>query len=231
MYVSRSTLIYSIGFHQNDITVLFDFGLAKELKPGSYTETYHLTGHTGSLRYMAPEVARYLPYNMSADCYSFGILLWHIYSLDMPFEHLSRSAHSHLVFYGGERPPVDDKNWPPAFCKILKACWEEAPYKRPTMVEIVNSLSVQIRELFGDTPHESKLSSFPRQRQQPSGSFVLNRDVIAEQPPAVQRSQQSLVQKFTQRLPSNLSSSRRRRSISPRSDRGRRARSSMPIVA
>ena len=59
-YLHEHRIIYrdlkpeNIGFDFKDTVVLFDFGLAKELKPGSYSETYHLTGHTGSLRFMSP---------------------------------------------------------------------------------------------------------------------------------------------------------------------------------
>lgn len=46
----------NIGFDKEDNLKLFDFGLAKELKPYKRHEdgTYHLTANTGSRRYMAP---------------------------------------------------------------------------------------------------------------------------------------------------------------------------------
>jgi serine/threonine protein kinase len=59
-YLHEHRIIYrdlkpeNIGFDCKDTVILFDFGLAKELKPGDYSETYHLTGHTGSLRFMSP---------------------------------------------------------------------------------------------------------------------------------------------------------------------------------
>ncbi|ACI64203.1 predicted protein [Thalassiosira pseudonana CCMP1335] len=76
-----------------EIPKLFDFGLAKELKPcykksltifppspdDHYEDdfvTFKLTGRTGSRRYMCPEVAFSQSYNHKADVYSFGILLY-----------------------------------------------------------------------------------------------------------------------------------------------------------
>ena len=47
----------NVGFDKNGTLKLFDFGLAKELKPSAACdcENYKMTGHTGSRRYMAPE--------------------------------------------------------------------------------------------------------------------------------------------------------------------------------
>eukprot|EP00980_Cylindrotheca_fusiformis_P017156 scaffold5281_cov127-Cylindrotheca_fusiformis.AAC.5 len=48
---------------------LFDFGLAKELKATNKSDNgqYHLTGLTGTLRIMSPEVIQCMPYGFSAD--------------------------------------------------------------------------------------------------------------------------------------------------------------------
>ena len=47
----------NIGFSADGTLKLFDFGLAKEEKPGEADEegAYKMTGQTGSRRYMAPE--------------------------------------------------------------------------------------------------------------------------------------------------------------------------------
>lgn len=38
------------------------------------------------VRYMAPEVARSLPANETADCYSFAVVMWEMVSLELPFQ-------------------------------------------------------------------------------------------------------------------------------------------------
>jgi len=42
------------------------------------TDTYKLTGETGSPRYMAPEIANSEPYNQKSDTYGFGLLLYYV---------------------------------------------------------------------------------------------------------------------------------------------------------
>ena len=67
----------NIAFTIDDNVKLIDFGLSTCVKKRmSLNDVYQLTGNTGSLRYMAPEVALKLPYNEKVDVYSFGIILW-----------------------------------------------------------------------------------------------------------------------------------------------------------
>ncbi|KAL9178298.1 hypothetical protein ACHAXT_001726 [Thalassiosira profunda] len=101
-----------------EITKLFDFGLAKELKQKyrqahpSYPDqdTYKLTSCTGSRRYMAPEVCFAEPYNPKADVYSFGVLLYQAASLVTPFDGYSMGRHEREVLRGGSRPDVTIPN-------------------------------------------------------------------------------------------------------------------------
>ena len=61
------------GFTLDGTVKLIDFGLARIVENASVSnELYEMSGETGSLRYMAPEVADCQPYNQKADVYSFG---------------------------------------------------------------------------------------------------------------------------------------------------------------
>ena len=53
-----------------------------------------MTGNTGSLRYMAPEVALKKPYNEKADVYSFAIMLWQMARDKVPFKGMTRARCS-----------------------------------------------------------------------------------------------------------------------------------------
>jgi serine/threonine protein kinase len=46
--------------------------------PRTENGLFKLSGNTGSLRYMAPEVALEKAYNHKVDVYSYGILLWQV---------------------------------------------------------------------------------------------------------------------------------------------------------
>lgn len=48
-------------------------------------EKYHMTGGTGSLRYMAPEIADHQEYNEKGDVYSFSLIMWEMLAGTKPF--------------------------------------------------------------------------------------------------------------------------------------------------
>lgn len=153
---------------------MFDFGLAKELDPSlkaGISELYELSGNTGSLRYMAPEVAKSEPYNLSADVYSFGLLLWQVCSLDLPYDGMNRQDHAELVVHGNERPQLDS-SWSTPLRILMKRAWEPDPLVRPSMDSIYKILRREICALRdGD---DSGLEHTKRR-----STFVLNRDSAA----------------------------------------------------
>lgn len=165
--------LYLISQRAGDVKI-FDFGLAKELDPTlrhGCTEFYELSGNTGSLRYMSPEVARCEPYNLTADVYSFGLLLWQVCSLMLPYDGMNRQDHSELVVYGNERPPLDS-SWSTPLRILMKRAWEPDPSVRPSMDSIYKILRREICALRdGD---DTGLEHFSRR-----STFVLNRDSAA----------------------------------------------------
>jgi serine/threonine protein kinase len=67
----------NVGFTSTGDLKLIDLGLSTCVKRRTNSHiAYEMTGNTGSLRYMAPEVALRKPYTEKVDVYSFGILLW-----------------------------------------------------------------------------------------------------------------------------------------------------------
>ena len=63
----------------------------------------------GSLRYMAPEVAMFQPYNHKAEIYSFAIVLWEMTHLRRPFETMTSDNFEQRVCQQAERPKIHPK--------------------------------------------------------------------------------------------------------------------------
>ncbi|CAM9732342.1 unnamed protein product, partial [Hapterophycus canaliculatus] len=126
---------------------LFDFGLAKILRPRDLLRdnVYKMTGNTGSMRYMAPEVARGLPANETADVYSFAVVLWEMVSLELPFQFYGLKDLTEKVVMGGARPRLAF-DWPESFKDLLTRCWSADISKRPSMAEVEDSLRELLTE-------------------------------------------------------------------------------------
>ncbi|XP_050879880.1 serine/threonine-protein kinase STY13 isoform X2 [Lathyrus oleraceus] len=112
-----------------------DFGVARieALNPND------MTGETGTLGYMAPEVLNGNPYNRKCDVYSFGICLWEIYCCDMPYPDLSFSEITSAVVRQNARPEIP-RCCPSSVANVMKRCWDANPDKRPEMDEVVAML-------------------------------------------------------------------------------------------
>jgi len=129
------------GFTLDGTVKILDFGLAKIVENASVdsNDVYTMSGETGSLRYMAPEVADALPYNWAADVYSYGIILWELNAAKKPFEGLNRESFYERIVHGGERPPLN-KKWPQELTNLMSECWDADMHNRPTFRDIVRRL-------------------------------------------------------------------------------------------
>jgi serine/threonine protein kinase len=139
----------NIGFTANGILKVFDFGLCACIKTSAEsdpkTDVYAMTGNTGTLRYMAPEVALGESYNQSVDVYSFGIIFWQVLKGKIPFEEMNKKMFFDKVVRGKFRPLLDSL-WPKSLCDLLESCWHEDYQRRPTFGEVVVRLDELIDE-------------------------------------------------------------------------------------
>lgn len=120
----------NIGFDRLKRIKIFDFGLAEQVRNGT------CRGRVGTLRYMAPEVAKNEgPYGLSADIFSFAVLLWQIVTSRIPFDD-EISAFSEPAFIPDDvRPPLKYIDLEP-LQTLCKSGWTPNPDDRPTFEEI-----------------------------------------------------------------------------------------------
>eukprot|EP00565_Helicotheca_tamesis_P007391 CAMPEP_0185726520 /NCGR_PEP_ID=MMETSP1171-20130828/2484_1 /TAXON_ID=374046 /ORGANISM="Helicotheca tamensis, Strain CCMP826" /LENGTH=398 /DNA_ID=CAMNT_0028394897 /DNA_START=33 /DNA_END=1230 /DNA_ORIENTATION=+ len=159
-YIHNLKVIYrdlkpeNLGFDIRGDVKIFDFGFAKELHndmengfDGSGSELYNLTGKTGTLIYMAPEVVLMKPYNTKSDVYSYGMLLWEFLHLKEPFKKgVTAGMHELMVCKKGIRPKVEKKGSDVAQSLVTQA-WAQDIGKRPTMKTINLKLRTEVQKL------------------------------------------------------------------------------------
>ena len=144
MIIHRDLKPENLGLTVDNRAKLFDFGLCRCVKKRrSEDDTYEMTGNTGSLRYMAPEVVLNKPYTEKVDVYSFAMVIWALARGKPPFKGFDRDMHRIRVVESGERPKLE-RSWPREFCDLLVACWQKTPHQRPSFATIYDHLNQMI---------------------------------------------------------------------------------------
>ena len=143
----------NIGLLPDGTLALFDFGLAKLWRLTGdanidRSEARALTGNTGSLRYMAPEVALSRPYNHKAEVFAFATLTWQMATHERPFADCDVASFYRRVCHNGERPKIT-KALPAELVLLLQRCWEDDHMLRPEMDEVIATLKDIIRATDG----------------------------------------------------------------------------------
>lgn len=158
----------NIGFTEDGSVKLFDFGLCTLVRrTRDASDTYEMTGNTGSLRYMAAEVALRQPYNEKVDVYSYGILLWQMAKDKVPFKGMNRADFMNQVVRKGVRPKID-KTWPKDFVDLLESCWHVDFTQRPSFEMVSHSLT---RQLLQENPKQNRRASFQKKTSQTQSTW------------------------------------------------------------
>lgn len=175
-YLHSRNIVYrdvkpsNVGFDFDGTVRLIDLGLATELdesKRHLHTSTYDMSGNTGSRLYMPPEVILRKPYNLTADVFSFSIVLWQICALrERPYRcncdgdsednnnsnnnghatNMSQNEYVSRVAIGGERPMITNKEWPLELERLLIAGWNDDIRERPCMAKVHQVLSLLLEQ-------------------------------------------------------------------------------------
>ncbi|XP_050434165.1 tyrosine-protein kinase transmembrane receptor Ror-like isoform X2 [Adelges cooleyi] len=122
----------------NNLTVkIADFGMSRDI----YTCDYYKVGGSRLLpvRWMSPESVIYGKFTLESDVWSFGIVLWEIYSLGkQPYYGYSNDEVLKLIHDGVllEIP----LNCPPVICVLMNGCWKSDPKERLRFSDIYERL-------------------------------------------------------------------------------------------
>ncbi len=110
-----------------------DFGFAR-IKQANVTMT-----RCGTPCWTAPEIIRGERYSESADVYSFGIIMWQVFTRKQPYTGRN-FMNVALDVLDGCRPPIQNE-CPSSYAVTMKRCWDSTPADRPTMEELVQFFS------------------------------------------------------------------------------------------
>jgi len=122
---------------------LTDFGLSKHLK--SKNDNYNMSGITGTLRYMAPEIRNNCDnYDLKIDIYSLSLNFWFMCTGLKPFYeyNLENPTTCLLIINENIRPNIKKMDWLNSniFSNLIIKMWDKEPNNRPCIEEILNFL-------------------------------------------------------------------------------------------
>ncbi|XP_077178934.1 leukocyte tyrosine kinase receptor isoform X2 [Paroedura picta] len=114
-----------------------DFGMARDI----YRASYYRKGGRAMLpvKWMPPEAFLEGIFTSKTDTWSFGVLLWEIFSLGyMPYPCKTNQEVLEFVTNGGRMDPP--KNCPGPVYRIMTQCWQHSPEYRPNFSTILERI-------------------------------------------------------------------------------------------
>ncbi|KAJ0981683.1 hypothetical protein J5N97_009938 [Dioscorea zingiberensis] len=112
-----------------------DFGLSR-LKHSTFLSS---KSTAGTPEWMAPEVLRNEPSNEKCDVYSYGVILWELATLRMPWSGMNPMQVVGAVGFQDRRLEIP-KEVDPLVARIIWQCWQTDPNLRPSFAELTTAL-------------------------------------------------------------------------------------------
>jgi len=117
--------------------IICDFGLSRLETMPTQREASEQASLVGTVATMAPEVISGDRYTAAADVYSFGIVIWELFSGLLPFSGMNPAQVMFSVTARDMRPPIKSGMMPPEVASLIQRCWRSQPSARPSFLEIV----------------------------------------------------------------------------------------------
>ena len=132
----------NILLDENDQPFITDFGYQTLSK-----ENILPSQNIGTILYKAPEcITKSSPPTVKSDIYSFGIILYHLFSNKSAYNDRENPITQVFSFSRGHRPRISEEV-SPVIANIIKLCWDPNPDIRPTAAAVFDLLITSIKDL------------------------------------------------------------------------------------
>ncbi|KAM4544457.1 platelet-derived growth factor receptor beta-like isoform 3-T4 [Odontesthes bonariensis] len=133
--VHRDLAARNVLVCEGKLVKICDFGLARDLQKD---HNYIVKGNSFlPLKWMSPESIFQNIYSSQSDIWSFGVLLWEIFSLGgSPYPDLPMTREFYSALKRGHRMERPE-HAPHDIYDLMKQCWTEEPQSRPTFSSLV----------------------------------------------------------------------------------------------
>ncbi|XP_072939290.1 tyrosine-protein kinase transmembrane receptor Ror [Epargyreus clarus] len=141
-YVHRDLAARNCLVSDDFVVKISDFGLSRDI----YSSDYYRVQSKSLLpvRWMPPESILYGKFTTESDIWSYGVVLWEIYSYGLqPYYGYSNQEVISMV-RGGELL-ASPAACPAPMYALMRECWKHNPQRRPNFEEIVNRIQEWIQ--------------------------------------------------------------------------------------
>ncbi|XP_057502158.1 serine/threonine-protein kinase EDR1-like isoform X2 [Actinidia eriantha] len=133
-----------------------DFGLSR-LKHNTFLSS---KSTAGTPEWMAPEVLRNENSNEKCDVYSFGIILWELATLRLPWRGMNPMQVVGAVGFQNRRLDIP-KEVDPLVARIIWECWQTDPNLRPSFAQLADALK-PLQRLVIPSHHDQQSPPLPQ---------------------------------------------------------------------
>ncbi|XP_073140037.1 serine/threonine-protein kinase EDR1 isoform X2 [Henckelia pumila] len=134
-----------------------DFGLSR-LKHNTFLSS---KSTAGTPEWMAPEILRNEPSNEKCDVYSFGVILWELATLKLPWSEMNPIQVVGAVGFQNRRLEIT-KEVDPLVARIICECWQTEPNLRPSFSQLTVGLK-HLQRLVVPSHVEHPTATLPQQ--------------------------------------------------------------------
>ena len=150
-YVHRDLAARNVLVGESLAIKISDFGLSRDVYSCDY---YRIEGKSlMPLRWMPPEAILYGRFSVDSDVWSFGVVLWEIYSFGLqPYYGFSNTEVIEMVRARQILPCPED--CPQRIYSLMVECWHEVASRRPTFKEMHSTMRQWRSEVLANhNPH------------------------------------------------------------------------------
>ncbi len=144
--VHRDVALRNVLVRGDDVCVLADFGLTRNLPPAYLDD--HSEPPQAPDRWLAPEARSNQVFSLQTDMFMFGMLIYELFAGCEP--HCGLTADEACTrIASAERPPGEA--WPPEVAALMAQCLQVDPANRPSARDALQTLQKLERALSGAT--------------------------------------------------------------------------------